>query len=121
MKQIALYIMSLLYTAAGIYHFVKPRMYMHIMPAWLPAHLQLVYISGAAEIVLGLLLIPAATRALAAWGIILLLVAVFPANIQMMLYYYKTGHPMRWVTVARLPLQAVLIWWAWLYTGSGKF
>jgi uncharacterized membrane protein len=110
--------MSLLYIAAGVYHFVKPRMYMRIMPGWLPAHLQLVYISGAAEIILGLLLIAPATRVMAAWGIILLLIAVFPANIQMMLDYYKNGHPMRWVTVVRLPLQGVLIWWAWLYAGK---
>lgn len=116
MKLIGLYIMSLLYTAAGIYHFVKPRMYVKIMPAWLPAHLQLVYISGLAEILLGLLLLPAGTRSFAAWGIIALLIAVFPANIQMMLNYYHKNLPGFWITLARLPLQAALIWWAWGYT-----
>jgi uncharacterized membrane protein len=116
MKQVSLYIMSLLYLAAGIYHFVNPRMYIKIMPAWLPLHLQLVYASGAAEILLGILLIPESTRVLAAWGIIALLVAVFPANVQMMLNYFRTANPARWIMLARLPLQGVLIWWAWLYT-----
>jgi uncharacterized membrane protein len=116
MKHVALYIMSLLYIAAGINHFVNPRMYVKIMPPWLPGHLQLVYISGVAEILLGILLIPASTRIFAAWGIIVLLIAVFPANVQMMLNYYQKNLPGFWLTLVRLPLQAVLIWWAWGYT-----
>ena len=116
MKQVALYIMSLLYIAAGINHFVKPRMYVKIMPPWLPAHLQLVYTSAVAEILLGILLIPASTRVFAAWGIIALLIAVFPANVQMMLNYYYKNLPGLWITIVRLPLQLLLIWWAWLYT-----
>ena len=116
MKLASLYLMSLLFLAAGINHFVKPRMYLSIMPPWLPAHSFLVYSSGVAEIVLALLLIPASTRVAAAWGIMVLLIAVFPANIQMMLNYYHKNLPGLWFTIARLPLQGVLIWWAWLYT-----
>ena len=108
--------MAMLYVAAGVNHFVHPRTYTGIMPPWLPAHLQLVYLSGIAEIALGILLMPQGTRIWAAWGLIVLLIAVFPANIQMMLNYFKTSHPMRWLGVARLPLQVVVIWWAWLYT-----
>lgn len=92
---------------------------MKIMPPWLPWHLQLVYISGLFEILLGLLLLPELTRSWAAWGIIALLIAVFPANIQMMLNYYHRHLPGLWLTIVRLPLQGVLIWWAWSYTGNG--
>ncbi len=116
MKLVALYTMAILYVAAGMYHFIKPQGYVKIMPPWLPWHLQLVYISGVAEIVLGALLFPVATRSLAAWGIIALLIAVFPANIQMTLNYFHYNNPAKWLTVARLPVQLLLIWWAWVYT-----
>ena len=108
--------MACLYIAAGIYHFICPKFYTRIMPRWLPMHLQLVYISGAFEIILGLLLFPIATRVVAAWGIIALLIAVFPANIQMMLNYRRRHNPYLWITILRLPLQLLLIWWAWQYT-----
>lgn len=116
MKKISLYLMALLYTAAGINHFVHPEFYIKIMPPWLPAHKELVFISGVFEVVLGLLLFFPATRRLAAWGIILLLIAVFPANIQMMLDYKAENNPKLWIAILRLPLQPVLIWWAYLYT-----
>ena len=86
------------------------------MPPWLLWHYPFIYISGAAEIVLGLLLLPAQTRKPAAWGIIILLVTVFPANVQMMLNYREEQNPNWWLTVLRLPLQLVLIWWAYLFT-----
>ncbi|HTL07477.1 MAG TPA: hypothetical protein VL307_04435 [Chitinophagaceae bacterium] len=116
MKEVSLYAMAILYIAAGVMHFIKPGMYFKIMPAFLPWPLLLVYISGACELLLGGLLLPPATRVMAAWGIILLLVAVFPANIQMMVLYYQKHLPYRWLTVARLPLQFLLIWWAWTFT-----
>ncbi len=118
MKLLLLYLMALLYIAAGIWHFIKPKMYVKIMPPRLPAPFTLVYVSGVAEIVLGILLLPEVTRPWAAWGIIALLVAVFPANVQMMKLYYQKQIPHRWITVARLPLQLLLIWWAWWYTGN---
>jgi uncharacterized membrane protein len=108
--------MALFYLAAGIYHFIRPGFYTKIMPPWLPWHLQLVYISGASEILLSLLLLPVSTRKIAAWGIIVLLIAIFPANIQMMLNYYRNHDPGLWITIVRLPLQLVLIRWAWEYT-----
>jgi len=116
MKTVLLYFMSLLYIAAGIYHFVNPKMYMRIMPAWLPYHLPLVYISGVCEIAFALLLIPESTRPVGAWLIIALLIAVFPANIQMLINFYNKQSPSLWIAVVRLPLQLVLIWWAWMYT-----
>ncbi len=114
-KKIALYTMAALYVLAGINHFANVGFYKMMMPPWLPGHHTLIYISGAAEIVLGLLLLPAQTRKLAAWGIIILLVAVFPANVQMMLNYQQDKNPYLWITVIRLPLQLLLIWWAYQF------
>jgi uncharacterized membrane protein len=116
MKLILLYLMAVVYVAAGIYHFVNPRFYQRIMPPYLPFPLALIYISGVCEIVFGVLLIPEATRIPAAWLIIALLVAVFPANIQMAINFWERKNPYLWMAIARLPLQVVLIWFAWLFT-----
>jgi uncharacterized membrane protein len=116
MKLILLYIMALLYVAAGVYHFVNPRMYQKIMPTYLPWHMPLVYISGVCEIVFALLLIPESTRPVAAWLVIALLIAVFPANVQMLFNWMAKQRPNLWIAVVRLPLQLVLIYWAWIYT-----
>ena len=98
-------------------HFVKPGFYVQIMPPYLPLHLELVYLSGVCEIVLGiLLLIPRYSR-LAAWGIIALLIAVFPANI----YVYQNQHVLAAPPVfhlLRLPLQGLFILWAYWHTRS---
>jgi uncharacterized membrane protein len=112
--------MAVLYTAAGITHFTRPAMFLQIMPPWLPLHHFFVYFTGVLEILLGVLLMVPATRKTAAWGLIILLIAVFPANVQMMLNYKNQNHPLLWVSVARLPLQVLLVWWAWLYTKSRK-
>jgi uncharacterized membrane protein len=112
--------MAIFYVAAGINHFVNPEFYKKIMPPWLPRHLSLIYISGMAEIILGVLLYPAQIRKWAAWGIIILLVAVFPANIQMMLNYREQQNPYLWVAILRLPLQFLLIWWAYQFTKPAK-
>ena len=98
------------YVAVGINHFWHTTMYVSIMPPYLPMHTLLVQISGAVEILLGLLLIPRATRRLAAIGIVFLLIAVFPANVQMTIDYAREHNPYLWLTILRLPLQFVLIW-----------
>ena len=72
--------MSLFYVFAGIKHFTNPDWYMKIMPPYLPLHKGLVYISGAFEIILGLMLFLNKTRFIAGWGLILLLIAVLPAT-----------------------------------------
>ena len=108
--------MSLVYIAAGILHFIRPKVYLKIMPTYLPYPLQLVYISGFCEILFGLLLLFPATRHAGAWLLILLLIAVFPANIQMAVSFYQNNNPYLWIAILRLPVQFVLIWWAWTYT-----
>jgi uncharacterized membrane protein len=116
MRQIFLYVMSLFYLSAGINHFVNPKWYARIIPPWLPNHSALNYISGTCEIVFAILLIPEATRHIAAWLIIVMLIAIFPANIQMSINFWREHNPYFWLTIVRLPLQFVLIWWAWYYT-----
>jgi uncharacterized membrane protein len=116
MKQFSLYAMAVLYIAAGINHFVNPGMYVKIIPPWLPYPAALVLISGIFELAAGSLLLIPSTRRLAAWLIILLLIAVFPANIQMLLNYQDQNNPLVWMAVVRLPLQLLLIWWAYGFT-----
>jgi len=116
LKHISLYIMSALYFGAGIYHLINPDVYVKIMPAWLGWHKQLVLISGLCELSFAILLLIPKTRILASWLIIALLIAIFPANIQMMLNYQEEDNAMIWLTILRLPLQFILIWWAYIFT-----
>jgi uncharacterized membrane protein len=114
-------LMALLYMLAGFNHFWHPPTYLSIMPPWMPAHTLLVAISGVAEIVLGAGLLWTPVSRYAAWGIILLLIAVFPANVQMLINWKHTGHPHLWLAWLRLPIQLLLIAWAYLYTRSRKW
>jgi uncharacterized membrane protein len=111
-------VMGVFYMVAGVAHFAATKMYLGIMPDYLPAHRELVLLSGVAEIAGGLgLLVPQTQRA-AAWGLIVLLVVVMPANVWMVQHPERfPGIPV-WAMWVRLPLQGVLIWWAWLYTRS---
>ena len=80
-KNISIYIMSLLYILIGIKHFSDPNFFLKIMPKYLNYHLELVYLSGFFEILFGVLLIFKKTRFFGAWGVFILLICVFPANI----------------------------------------
>jgi uncharacterized membrane protein len=111
-----LYLMAGLYILAGLNHFRVPWIYKKMIPPALPSPKLLNIISGLAEIVLGVTLCIPALSAFAAWGIIALLVAIFPANVYM---YTNNNAAMglpKWIRLARLPLQLFLIYWAWLYT-----
>ncbi|MDO8186309.1 hypothetical protein Q5424_11265 [Conexibacter sp. JD483] len=103
-----------LFISAGILHFAKPRMYEAIMPDWLPAHRELVYASGVAEIAAGAALMHPRTRKFGGQLSIATLVAVFPANLHMALNpeRYPQVPGGRPALLARLPLQALLIAWA---------
>ncbi|MAP61901.1 MAG: DoxX family protein [Candidatus Marinimicrobia bacterium] len=108
-KLITIYIMSYFYIQIGIKHFTDPNWFMQIMPPYLPYHLELVYLSGFFEIILGILLIFKKTRYIAGWGLILLLIAVFPANI----YLAQTNGAAMGISPeiawGRLPIQAIFI------------
>ncbi len=73
--------MSLFYIYVGVKHFIDPHWFVQIMPPYLPFHYEAVYLSGFFEILFGLMLLYNKTRFIAAWGLILLLIAVYPANI----------------------------------------
>lgn len=108
-------IFAALFILGGIGHFVATDLYMKIMPPYLLYHQALILLSGVFEVVLGLLLLVPATSGTAAWGLIALLVAVFPANV----FMYE--HPERFslpslLLLLRLPMQGLLILWAWSYT-----
>ena len=113
--------MSLLYVAAGANHLIHPEVYKQIMPAWVPLHDAAIFISGICEMAFALFLLLPFTRRISAWLIILLLIAIFPANIQMMLNYLHEHKPGLWLTLLRLPLQIVLIWWAYSFTKPFSF
>ena len=108
-KLITIYIMSYFYIQIGVKHFTNPDWFLQIMPPYLPFHLELVYLSGFFEIVLGLMLIFKKTRFIAGWGLILLLIAVFPANI----YLAQTNGSAMGISPeiawGRLPIQAIFI------------
>lgn len=114
-KGVGRWAFAALFIAGGIGHFVATDFYLKLMPPYIPWHRFLVLLSGVFEIALGVsLLIPRFTR-LAAWGLILLLIAVFPANIHVY-RHPEMFHLPPLVHLLRLPLQGVLIAWAWVYT-----
>ena len=120
LKRATLVLMGLFYTVAGVMHFAKPENYLRIMPPYLPARLALVFLSGGAEIALGVAVLFARTRRRAAWGIIGLLIAVFPANLYMYQHAVETSGAAYEVApsvlYARLWLQLFFILWAYWYT-----
>ena len=111
-------LLALSFIGAGVNHFIRTDFYLRMMPPYVPFHLAMVQVSGVAELALGLLLLIPRCAPLAAWGLIALLVAVFPANVQMALHP-ETFPEFNPVTLwLRLPLQAVMIAWAYWYTRS---
>lgn len=111
-----LYLMALIYTIAGFNHFRSPRLYKKIIPPYFPNPKLLNILSGSAEIILGISLCIPLLSKYAAWGIIALLIAVFPTHI----YMYqdekvRMGLP-KWALLMRMPMQLLLIYWAYLYT-----
>jgi uncharacterized membrane protein len=110
------WLLGIFFVGAGIVHFVRPDVYMKIMPPYLPWHRALVYLSGACEVALGVLVLVPRCTAPAAWGLIALLIAVFPANVYMATHaelFPKLNPVALWL---RLPLQGVLIAWAYWFT-----
>ena len=115
-RSVSRIVLGLAFLAAGANHFWHPDFYVAIMPPYIPWHRPLVFLSGAAEMGLGaLIFVPRWSRP-AAWGLIALLIAVFPANLHMALHtdLFSWASPAAlWL---RLPLQAALIAWAYWHT-----
>jgi uncharacterized membrane protein len=114
-KTVGLWLMALFYIGGGINHFVSTPFYLQMMPPYLPAHLALVYVSGVAELALGIGLLIPATRRLAAWGVIALLIAIYPANLYMWTSHMAVNGKVlpTWAHVLRLFIQLLLMYWAW--------
>lgn len=116
MRQLSVYLIAALFLVAGIMHFLKTDAFVTIYPDYLPAPKEMVYLSGIFEIAGAIGFTIKGTRIVAAFGLILLLVAVFPANVNMAVNADRFGFP-AWVLWARLPLQLLLI--AWVLWASG--
>ena len=116
MKTLTRFLLGALFILAGLNHFRSPGFYVGIMPPYLPWHLELVYISGVAEIVLGAMLLFRRWTVMAGWGLIALLIAIFPANLHMAMHpelYPSIPAIALWL---RLPVQGLLFAWAYWYT-----
>ena len=107
------------FITAGALHFVVPGFYLAMMPPWLPAHRELVIVSGIAEIAGGLGVLLERWRRPAGIGLLLLLLAVFPANVQMLLNA-RAAHEPELLLWLRLPLQLLFLWWVWRVAVSRK-
>ena len=107
--------LALLFVAAGATHFTVPRFYLKIMPPWIARPRFWVAFTGACEIAGGIGLLLESTRAAAGWALCALLVAVFPANIQMLRQEWPEASALkRAALAARLPLQLPLIYWVYV-------
>jgi uncharacterized membrane protein len=118
MKKLFLILMSIFYIVAGFNHFKNPQFYLDMMPPYLPAHAVLNMLAGVIEIILGIGLLFVKSRRASAWGIIALLIAIFPANIYMYTNNISPGGTAvpEWAALLRLPFQLVFIGWAYVYT-----
>ena len=120
-KQILLWVMAAFYVLGGFNHLINPAFYLAIIPPDLPNPEWINLLSGLAEIVLGVFVLEPRVRVLAAWGLVALLIAVFPANVYVAVHNVglPVGEPgtgnavLNWV---RLPFQALFVVWAWWYT-----
>ena len=113
-------VLGAFFVGAGLLHFLKPKPYEAIMPEALPAHRELVYLSGVAELVGGAGVLSNRTSRLAGWWLVAVMVGVFPANVNMAIEaedFRSIPEPLLW---ARLPLQAGIIYWIWRVAIRGR-
>lgn len=113
-------LLGALFIVAGLNHFLQPRFYRAMMPDYLPAHDELVAASGYAEVGLGAMAWFPSLRGATRWGLLALLVAVFPANLHMALHverYPRVPPALLWL---RLPLQPALMAWVWWATAADE-
>ncbi len=114
-RRILRWVLGLAFVAAGVGHFVDPGTYVAMVPGWIPWAGAAVFWSGVAEVAGGIGVLVPRLRRVAGWGLIALLVAVFPANVDAALHGMELfGGPVpTWVLWARLPVQGVFVAWVW--------
>ncbi|WP_109852557.1 hypothetical protein [Aquimarina sp. AU58] len=110
-----LYILSFIFGIAGVFHLIRPKAFMRIMPLYIPYHKLLVYVSGIAEILVSCGLLFTTTKTVSAWSIIFMLILFFPVHIHMLIHKKASLNLPKFVLVTRLLLQFGLIYWANLY------
>jgi uncharacterized membrane protein len=113
-------LLASVFVGAGVLHFCFTSAYVSIIPPYLPEPRLLVFMSGVAEVLGGVGLLVTETRRVAAWGLVALLVALMPANVQMALDHERWRSIPEWALWARVPLQLPLIWWAWVYAQPNR-
>jgi len=111
-RRISIIALALMYIGAGANHFVNPAFYLHIMPPFIPTPALMVAASGVAEVLLGLLVLPVATRRWAGWGLVALLVVFFVVHVDMIVRHESYPEAPLPVLILRIPLQFVFIYWA---------
>ncbi len=116
LQRVSLYGLGLLFIAAGVNHFINPDFYLEMMPPYLPWHFELVILSGVLEVVAGLGVFVVRFRKASGLFMILIMIGVFPANLHMALNPADFAEVPVWFLYFRLPLQGVLMWWAWVAT-----
>jgi uncharacterized membrane protein len=107
--------MAIIYVFAGIMHFIKPKIYMRIMPTYLPNHKLLVLLSGVAEIILGIAICFKEIRSLAVYGIIAMLVVFLSVHFYMLSGEKASAGIPKWLLILRIPIQFALMAWAYMY------
>lgn len=112
------YVFALIFILAGLNHFRVPRMYMKIIPPFFGNKKFWNLIVGVGELLLGIGLMIPQTSVYSAWGIIVLLLAIFPSNVYMYTHEEASLRVAKWIRFVRLPLQFILIAWAWVYAGA---
>ncbi|MEW7291183.1 DoxX family protein [Aquimarina sp. 2304DJ70-9] len=110
-----LYILSFIFITAGIFHFIRPKAFMRIMPLYIPYHRLIVYLSGLAEILAGLGVLFMATKTISLWGIVIMLILFFPVHIHMLIHKKASLNLPKSILVFRLLLQFGIIYWAYQY------
>lgn len=116
-RTLARWALALFFVAAGINHFIMPELYLGMMPRWVPAPEAANAIAGVAEILGGLGVLVPATRRMAGWGLLALLVAIFPANLHVALEGKMPGTALSPAALwLRLPFQVLFLAWVWWTT-----
>ncbi len=113
-RKLSLFGLSLFFIYFGIDHFINPEFYLSIMPPAFPFHAEAVYISGFFEILGGTCVLIPSLRRKAGWGLIALLICVYPANIYMAITPEAFPEISIELLYFRLPLQFLFIYWAYI-------